>query len=83
MGLGPCYGLWPMSIRAKPEPGAQPVIIRWPPARQSLAAHPAAEPLQKDFCLQGRELCRFSVLVWRRLHQRQVSMNRSNLNRTF
>jgi hypothetical protein len=47
IGLRPSFGLWPRT-EGKPEPGAKPVFRSGPPARQSLAAHRAAEPLQKE-----------------------------------
>jgi hypothetical protein len=26
LGLGPWFGLWPITVRAEPEPGAQPIL---------------------------------------------------------
>ena len=41
--------VWPLAHEhwAKPEPRAKPTVLSLVAARQSLAAHPAAEPLQK------------------------------------
>jgi hypothetical protein len=46
-GLCPRFGLWPLKMRAKPEPGAQPrSFLFTTTAGQSPASHRAAEPLQ-------------------------------------
>ena len=46
-GLCPRFGLWPLKMRAKPEPGAQPrSFLFTTTAGQNPASHRAAEPLQ-------------------------------------
>ena len=46
MGLRPWYGLWPINVGHSPNQGHSPeLFLLTPPARRSLASHPAAEPL--------------------------------------
>src|SRR5918992_3869888 len=49
MGLCPWYGLWPMNWGRARTTGRARIFNTRPPARHSLASHPAAEPYENTF----------------------------------
>jgi len=78
IGLCPSYGLWPMNIGAKPEPGAKPQLECFPTARHSLASHPAAEP-QRNLTSGGRAVASKTsgAEQWQARHPAQSSGKRN------
>ena len=77
MGLCPWYGLWPMNLGKARTRGIAPAFVKPVTARQSLAAHQAAEPHRiwrqslaahpaaEPLRVQGR-LCNSALRCWSR-----------------
>jgi len=73
MGLARGSGFAPTRSRPKAVPGAEPDVVSQSAARQSLAAHPAAEPYQTTLKAKVRDKCGGS-LQQLRLKIRQIKV---------